>query len=412
MSDLDLLSEAVGRLLADARRERAAEALAPGEWDEAAWQRMEAAGLARAGLDERWGGAGGGTAEALLVAGLVAGAGAALPYADSTALAAWVLGRAGLVAPPGVLAVAEPAEDEAAEAEALGGPEGPLLSRSGDRWWLDGAVRAVRWAPVADHLVVLAHEAGDPVPGAAGHDRGDRGGCGGPVAVVVALGADGPLVAPGTDLAGDPTGDVRFDASPVDPDAVARVGAGLVRAWRRRGALVRSAQAVGALEAMVPLVVEHATQREQFGRPIARFQAIQQHLAVLAGEAAVARAALDLAVEGERADADAGPEADAGPDADDDLAELAVAAAKVRVGQAATTGSRLAHQVVGAIGFTDEHPLCQLTRRLWCWRDEYGDEEAWARQLGRAVAGAGGDALWPTLTSLPATGSAPPGVAR
>ena len=78
----------------------------------------------------------------------------------------------------------------------------------------------------------------------------------------------------------------------------------------------------------------------------------------------------------------------------------AVAAAKVRVGEAAGAGAAVAHQVHGAMGFTFEHRLHQFTRRLWSWRDEYGQESEWAIRLGRLVAADGADALWPALTEV------------
>jgi acyl-CoA dehydrogenase len=36
---------------------------------------------------------------------------------------------------------------------------------------------------------------------------------------------------------------------------------------------------------------------------------------------------------------------------------------------------------------------------LWSWRDEFGNESHWSRELGRAVMAAGADALWPTITA-------------
>ncbi|MCG8558673.1 MAG: acyl-CoA dehydrogenase, partial [Hyphomicrobiales bacterium] len=78
---------------------------------------------------------------------------------------------------------------------------------------------------------------------------------------------------------------------------------------------------------------------------------------------------------------------------------LEVASAKIRVGEAAGEGAAIAHQVHGAIGFTQEHILHRYTRRLWGWRDEFGSESVWAVQLGRRVAAEGADALWPMLAA-------------
>ena len=78
----------------------------------------------------------------------------------------------------------------------------------------------------------------------------------------------------------------------------------------------------------------------------------------------------------------------------------AIAVAKSRAGEAAGIGAAIAHQIHGAIGFTYEHSLHFLTRRLWAWRDEYGGEAEWNLLLGRHLAAAGADRLWPELTAL------------
>jgi acyl-CoA dehydrogenase len=77
---------------------------------------------------------------------------------------------------------------------------------------------------------------------------------------------------------------------------------------------------------------------------------------------------------------------------------IAVAAAKIRAGEAACKVAEIAHQVHGAIGFTHEHGLHRLTRRLWSWRDEFGTESQWSFDLGKEVMTAGADALWLTIT--------------
>ena len=79
---------------------------------------------------------------------------------------------------------------------------------------------------------------------------------------------------------------------------------------------------------------------------------------------------------------------------------LAAAAAKVWAGAAAEIVARLAHQVHGAIGFTQERKLHHLTRRLWSWRDEAGSELYWSRVLGGGLLADGPDALWASVVRV------------
>src|SRR5258706_410557 len=68
------------------------------------------------------------------------------------------------------------------------------------------------------------------------------------------------------------------------------------------------------------------------------------------------------------------------------------------VGAAASLGAGIAHQAHGAIGFTYEHSLHFVTRRLWSWRAEFGAENHWSVALGRQVAARGAESLWPHMT--------------
>ncbi len=67
------------------------------------------------------------------------------------------------------------------------------------------------------------------------------------------------------------------------------------------GAVVRSVQIAGALEAVLAMSVRYANERVAFERPIAKFQAVQHNLARLAGEAAAAMTAADSAADAHRA---------------------------------------------------------------------------------------------------------------
>jgi len=149
------------------------------------------------------------------------------------------------------------------------------------------------------------------------------------------------------------------------------------------GATLRAFQIAGALEAALDLTLEHTGTRVQFGKPLSKFQAVQHELAKLAGELACATAAADLAAEAlARGDV------------------LGVAAGSLRAREAAGTGASIATQMHGAIGFTREHRLQLFTTSLWTWRDEFGGQVFWAKQLGQAALAAGGTRYWPMVTAL------------
>jgi acyl-CoA dehydrogenase len=108
---------------------------------------------------------------------------------------------------------------------------------------------------------------------------------------------------------------------------------------------------------------------------------VQQALAVFATEAAAVNCAGQAAALA----------------ADRDNAELEIAAAKLRANAAAGTGAAIAHQVHGAIGFTQEHALHQFTCRLAAWRSEFGGDRFWRQTLGAMASRIGADNLWATL---------------
>jgi acyl-CoA dehydrogenase len=155
------------------------------------------------------------------------------------------------------------------------------------------------------------------------------------------------------------------------------------RVVEAEGALVRAVQMSGAMSRVLEHGLTWTNDRIQFGRPIARFQAIQHLMAELAAEAAAASAATLMAVEAVAEH----PE------------RLAIAIAKARTGEAAGRVCAIAHEVFGAMGFTQEHTLHYATRRLWSWRNEFGSEVQWQAEIGRTIAARGADNLWATLTA-------------
>jgi len=134
-------------------------------------------------------------------------------------------------------------------------------------------------------------------------------------------------------------------------------------------ALVLAAQLAGALMAVFQRTLHYANERQQFGKPIGKFQAIQHQLSVMAEEAFAGHMAAQLAC------ATPGLVLDT----------LRVAVAKARTGEAALKVAELAHSIHGAIGFTREFDLQLLTRRLHAWRQAAGSESHWHQVLGAAL---------------------------
>jgi acyl-CoA dehydrogenase len=186
--------------------------------------------------------------------------------------------------------------------------------------------------------------------------------------------------APGFSMAGEPRETIDLARARVIASGSLADAPRIVEA---EGALVRAVQMSGSMSRVLEHGLTWANDRIQFGRPIARFQAIQHLMAELAADAAAASAAALMAVEAAAARSD----------------RFAIAVAKARAGEAAGRVCAIAHEVFGAMGFTQEHTLHYATRRLWSWRNEFGSEVQWQSEIGRMIAAGGADDLWATLTA-------------
>lgn len=350
-TDVELVAAAAGELLDDrCTQQVVAEAERTG-WAGALWDVLAAGGYPWISVPEAAGGVGGSVAEACAVLEAAGRRAAPLPLAETGLLAGWLLARSGLPVPPGPVTTAAGAD---------------LVVRRGGRGAVvSGVLPRVPWAREAARVVALAHDGDGPL--------------------VVSVEPARARIEPGANLAGEPRDDVHLDEVALDADAVAGAPDGVdAEALRRRGALSRAALIAGAAGRVLDLTVAYTSRREQFGRPVARFQAVAAQLVQLAEQAeSVRMAARVAAVNAE----------------DGEPAFLDVAAAKAVASEAAGRAAALAHQVTGAMGMTREYELGQLTRRLWSWRDEYGGERWWSTRLGASLAEAGADALWPTLAA-------------
>lgn len=142
--------------------------------------------------------------------------------------------------------------------------------------------------------------------------------------------------------------------------------------------LLQAVAMTGAIEAASAMTLEHANLRKQFGRPIAAFQAVQHMAASMACAGAVAAASVEQARQFLHS-----PQA-----------LWFAAIAKSATSEAAGTVAADAHQIHGAIGFTREYRLHRHTRRLWAWRERYGNEEYWNSRIGAMLLQSPDTPLW------------------
>ncbi len=335
----ELLRDTVERLLAEhCPPERVAAAAKTG-WDATAWRALERTGLTLVGSPEEFGGSGGDLASAADIAVAAGAAAAPVPLAE-TLSAGMLLSRAGLAIPPGPLTLAVAARR-------------------------DGTLRRVPYGRLATTVAVGADEDGE----------------------WLAVAAHPAQVRPGRNVAGEPRDDVTLGAD----TEVREAEAGTAEYAQRLRRLFRSLLIAGAAQRALELTVAYVTEREQFGRPLAKLPTVQQELALMAGEVALISAATQAAA------------------ADDPPAEGAVSAvlaAKAQASQSAGTVAAIAHQLHGAIGTTEEHRLRLTTTRLWSWRDEDSPAGECFAELGRAALRAGAGGLWAWLCG-PATSGSP-----
>ena len=335
-----------------------------GQWPTPLWRDIHDAGFPLALVAEAAGGAALSWEQAWPLLALIGEAAAPAPLAESM-MAQWLLGASGLAPAAGVAVIAAPREPLA-------------LTTGGDGvYTVSGTLPRVPWGRHADALVTIAALDG----------RAHT------VLISVSPAVRGPGVTLSTSesIAGEPRDTFVLTAVPVVSHAPAPLSSVDLLSL---AAAVRSAQIGGALRAALSLAVAHATLRVQFGRPLAAFQAIQQQLARFGTQTAAAVAASQAALEA--VDACLGY----GDAKYDRLANsINVCTGKVRAGEAAGIGAAIAHQVFGAMGFTQEHELHHVTRRLWAWRDEFGNESFWSRRIGEAIIAAGPQEVWRLITA-------------
>ena len=329
--DIAMIADALERVLTDAPLETIDRAGGVGDHAEALWDTFEASGFPSLCVSEADGGAGAGLVDAALLARIGARHALALPLADA-ALAHGILSLTGVETSVSRIALGDPLDPampitHAAQCDAV-------LALDNGR---------LRLSTIEPATLQPAH----------GYEDG----------------------------AGRIAGDTQQIASADVPEWLS------AEVFRALAAYIRAASMAGAMQGVLDLTLTYTSEREQFGRPLSKFQAIQHHLADIACETAAASAAVEMAGDALAADPLCGAQV---------IEDIAIA--KIRCGEAAARVAAAAHQAHGAMGFTREYTLGRYTRRLWQWQDEFGSAEEWAQGLGHAILAAETPVLWPAIS--------------
>ncbi|MBD0861743.1 acyl-CoA/acyl-ACP dehydrogenase [Gordonia sp. zg691] len=303
------------------------------------WNALVAAGFTSVDVPAEAGGHGCETTDAVAVLSTVIASGALVPFIEHAMLAAWLSGTIGLGLGEDVTTIG------VADA-------GFVVDSSGDVIRVTCTVGDVVHVSPASSLVVLLPENEDS----------------GALVATLPLAHEGVSVTVGSDLLGASIGTVTLDSVPAMSVAESSVTAAELR---QRGALVYAAAMSAAAGAVRDRTVQYASERTQFGRPLTKFQAIQQRLASMAASTTMMEIAARRAV--------------AADSSDPRIARSATAAAKVVTSLHSHEVAAAGHQIHGAIGFTSEHPLGRSTTALWAWRDRFGTEREWAGVLAAQI---------------------------
>ncbi|MEZ5660464.1 MAG: acyl-CoA dehydrogenase [Burkholderiaceae bacterium] len=348
-----MIEETLERLLADHwDRQKSHDAQALGAMRDAIWAQLGELGLLGALLPESWGGIGGGPGESLVMARVCGRLGADLPLLSSIVLAGGALldieaatlpfdpeqvasGRLRLA-----LGVLEPGRRYASDGLTL------QADADGDRWLLRGVKQHVLDGASADWLV-LAAALGDAPHAPTG-------------LFLVARDHPGLRCTEYPAVGGARLAHVACDRVSLPADALVARGAAASAAIERalqRARFWAAAETLGACEAALNQTIDYLRIREQFGRRLASFQALQHRLAdayseleLLRSQVLGARIALDEDPDGERARRD-------------------LAAACAMSAEVGDLIGREAIQLHGAIGMTQELGIGRYLMRVdFLWR--------------------------------------------
>ena len=351
----DLFSDAVRQLLTAQCTPQVVRDIEAGQSAQPLWQLIEASGFADALVDEAQGGAGLNLSAVCAVLELCGSYCLPLPLAE-TMLARALLAQAGVDIPAGSITFGQASERMNTEGNADANAPESALQNADVISKVSGGLCCdrVHCAQVADWVLVTKGEAHGAVEGVT------HGAAPGAVSLLLPV-SQAKKSTVGFCL------DAKLEWSQADVTKGLRLPCHYdVKTLQ---ACIYAAQLAGAMQAVFSRTLQYANDRNQFGRPIGKFQAIQHQLSVMAEHAFAARMAAQMGCRSNTFMPD----------------RLCVAVAKARTSEAAVEVAALSHSIHGAIGFTQEFDLQLYTRRLHLWRQAGGSESYWHTVVGTAL---------------------------
>lgn len=341
MSEIkEMVVEVVEKIFKDKIEKETVDLLEENKWAENVWQLLLENELHQVAVSEEDGGAGGDIEDLLALYELAGKYAAPVPFIEHT-LANFILQQVDLKGYKQLTTYSITS---------------PLELKDNV---LFGTLKHVGWAQYAEKIVAVAQE---------GSQR-----------FIIVADLQNAKLKNGANLAAEPRAEVLFE----NLNALQKVpiSAKQYNAFKKFVTAATVSKMSGALSTAFQLSVQFSKEREQFGRPIHRFQLVQQHLANMAGEQTL----MTVAVNNIQTLLANGTE------------DSEVAYARLRMDDASRVVATSAHQVHAAIGVTHEHRLHHYTRRLWAWRDEEFTARYWKKQLAEQFLETKID-LWESIT--------------
>ena len=342
MSELkEMISEVVEKIFKENIEKETVDLLEENQWAENVWKILIDNELHNVAVSEANGGAGGDIEDLLTLYDLVGKYAAPVPFVEHT-LANFLAEQFGITLQDGLATYSVTT----------------ALSINGD--FVSGKLVRVPWAKYAKQIVTVASDDTQTY--------------------FIVVDVKDAQLTNGTNLAAEPRANVLFNHAKVLQKVPITV-----KQYEQITKLVTAASISkmnGALESAFHLSVQFSKERQQFGRPIHRFQLVQQHLGIMAGEQTLMSVATSN-VQALLAE---------------EIEQNEVAYARLRMDDASKAVATSAHQVHAAIGVTHEHRLHHFTRRLWAWRDEEFTARYWKKKLAEQMLKSNDD-LWRNLTA-------------